>query len=564
MHNYSLKCFICERLNDEHKTNTYCTYCGGVLTIDYEQRSPEIQYPLSSYGHDPLRSGPTELRYLAKLSKLYNAEIWAKMELQNPSGCFKDRGSYVEVLKALELERDAICLASTGNMAASVAMYARYYEIPCYVFVPENTTEGKLAQASMFDATVLRIKGDFSVCEQLCKEFAKSGNYYLAGDYVFREEGQKSVSYEILEQQQHDFDYVLIPVGCGTNFGAIHKGFKEAINSGVSAHIPSLVCVQPEKSSPVVEGIAKRQKVVKDSVQTMATAVAAADPIDFHKVLRGIDETHGYACTATETEIIDSLREMALTEGIFTEPACALPLAALKGDPERYAGKRCLLLLTGTGLKDTSVVVRNVLPSPVLPNDVHQVLEYIDSGYTVLQSQSFGKPRDTILTQVKFSADRQALFEEYLGRIGKKGKSLTVREREVLQTLVFNEDISLKFPLLVTDYTILMRKNGLVSSTVTAVMNNVELITEHDGVGPLDSVLGAMDKLTTPLFPVTLTNHQLEILSPGTNALVVASVTLVHGQMEAEAKAASPDVIEAGLNAWVKAFSILYNKFNTT
>ncbi|MCC5925438.1 MAG: threonine synthase [Bacteroidetes bacterium] len=562
MPEYTLNCFLCGKINDEHVTSTYCTSCGGVLTVNYQSVRTEIQYPLKSTPKDPLRSGMTELRYLAKLSARYDIEIWAKMELQNPSGCFKDRGSHIEVLKALELNREAICLASTGNMAASVAMYARYYEIPCYVFVPENTSEGKLAQANMFDATVLRIKGDFTNCEQLCKEFAKSGNYYLAGDYVYREEGQKSVSYEIIEQQNEEFDYVLIPVGCGTNFGAIHKGFKEAAAAGLIERIPRLVCVQPEKSSPVVEGIAKRTKIVKDSVMTMATAVAAADPIDFHKVLHGVDDTLGHASIATENSILESLREMAVTEGIFTEPACALPLSAIKHDIDLYRNKRCLLLLTGTGLKDTTVVTRSVLPSPILPNDVAQVLEYLDSGYPALQSESFGKPRDTVLTQIKFSDDRRRLYEDYLSRIGKKGKSLTVREREVLQTLVFNDDATLKLPVVVTDYRVIMQKNGLVASTVTAILNEQECETEHEGVGPLDSVLGAMTKLTSASFPVTLVNHHLEILGPGTNALVVASITLTHEGLEVEAKAASPDVIEAGLNAWVKAFSILYKKFS--
>lgn len=560
MSHYTLQCFSCREINDETLTSTYCVHCGGVLTIQYKTASSAIQYPLISSSPDPLRSGPTELRYLSKLSERYSVALYAKMELQNPSGCFKDRGSHIEVLKAMELGRDAICLASTGNMAASVAMYARYYDIPCYVFVPENTTEGKIAQANMFDATVLRIKGDFSVCERLCKKFAQSGNYYLAGDYVFREEGQKSVSYEIIEQQDEHFDYILVPVGCGTNFGAIHKGFVEAHAAGLVNHLPALIAIQPERSSPVVEGIFKREKVIKDRVETMATAVAAADPIDFHKVLHGVYHTGGHACTVSESEIVDSLREMAVTEGIFTEPACALPLAALKNNLPLFAGKRCLLILTGTGLKDTSVVVRNVLPSPVLPDDVDQVLEYLDSGYPTLQSQSFGKSRDTILTQIKFSANRQALFEEYLNRIGKKGKELTPKEKEVLQTLVFNEDLSLEFPLKVTDYTILMRKNGLVSSQVTAILNEEEHQIGHEGVGPLDSVLGTLEKLTHDVFRVKLVNHQLEIVSPGTNALVVASISLEHNTMTVEAKSASPDVIEAGLNAWVKAYAILYQK----
>src|SRR5699024_7802578 len=169
----------------------------------------------------------TALKQLDRLSDTYGAKLWAKLEYEHPTGCFKDRGSYIEVQKALELQADAICLASTGNMAASVAAYACYFNIPCFVFVPEKTTEAKLAQATIYNANIVRIKGSFSTCEELCREFAKSGNYYLAGDFVFREEGQKTFSYELQEQDTPDFDYVFITFGCGSTCGAIHKGYEE-------------------------------------------------------------------------------------------------------------------------------------------------------------------------------------------------------------------------------------------------------------------------------------------------------------------------------------------------
>jgi threonine synthase len=557
---YTLRCFICGKINNERETTTYCTYCNGVLTVKYDNPSGSIQYPIRQSAIDPLRSYPTELKRLTHLSDRYGCEIWAKMELQNPSGCFKDRGSFIEVLKALEFGSDAICLASTGNMAASVAMYSAYFDIPCYVFVPENTTEGKLAQASIYGAKVLRIKGDFSACEQLCKSFAKSGNYYLAGDYVFREEGQKSFSYEVIEQQQAPFDYILVPVGCGTNFAAIYKGFSELKISGIIEHVPAMICIQPEKSSPVVEGVFKREKVVKDSVSTQATAVAAADPIDFYKVLDAIDKTNGMAFTVSEENILQSLREMASMEAVFTEPACALPLAALKNELSIFSGKRVLLVLTGTGLKDTGVVSRNVLPSPVIKNDVQHVLDYLDSGYPDIQEESFGKPRDTLLTQIKFPAGKKELFEKYLQKINQRGKSLTTSEREVLQALVFNDDTSLEYPVTVSDYSIIMKKNGLVHAKVMIQTIEGEMEVAYDGVGPLDAVLGAIQVVTESILPVILIDHHLEVLSPGTNALVIASIRLSHNGFEVEAKAASTDVIEAGLDAWTKCYAMLYKK----
>jgi threonine synthase len=558
MSHYTLKCLLCSKVNKETETSTYCTSCGGVLTIEYHKISPEIQYPIRDLIPDPLKKSYTELRFLKHLSEKYDCEIWAKMELQNPSGCFKDRGSYVEVLKALELKADAVCLASTGNMAASVAMYATYFNLPCYVFVPENTSEAKLAQANMFNASIIRVKGDFSTCENLCKEFAKKGNYYLAGDYVFREEGQKSFSYELIEQQESPFDTVLIPVGCGTNFGAIFKGFKEAKEAGLTDRIPQLVAIQPEEASPVVEGIFKREKVIKKQVTTMATAVAAADPIDFHKVLIGIDATSGIALTVTENDILSSLREMSVDEGIFTEPSCALPLAAIKNNLEMFKGKRCLLVLTGTGLKDTGVVVKHALPSPILDNNLDQIMDFIGSGYNQIQAEAFGKPRDTLLAQIKMDVGHQKIMQNYLSSINRKGKSLTSKEMEVLQSLVFNEVTDLEYPVKIIDYDITMRKNGLVHALVTMDINGVEVKSSQNGVGPLDSVLSAIRKESDKLIKIDLLDHHLEILSPGTNSLVVATLTLGYNDQKFQVKAASPDVVEAAINAFIKGLAVIF------
>lgn len=554
---YTLRCFVCDALNDERETSTYCTTCGNVLTVVYNEAVTGNHVPLADPIPDPIRPRPTELKRLDRLSETYGADIWAKLEFQNPSGCFKDRGSFIEVRKAIELNTDAICLASTGNMAASVAMFAGYYKLPCYVFVPETTSEAKLAQATIFGANILRIKGDFSTCEHLCKEFAKSGNYYLAGDYVFREEGQKSFSFETIEQGGDDFDFVLIPVGCGTNYGAIHKGFEEAKAAGLTSRMPKLDAVQPEHASPVVEGIFKREKIVKKSVSTMATAVAASDPIDFYKVLRGIERTGGEAFTVTEAEILLSLREMAQNEGYYTEAACALPLACLKNHPERYRGKKVLLVLTGTGLKDAHIVAKHALPSPALEPDLTQVLDFIASGYIGIQHDSFGKSRDTLTANLKLAPHQDKLLNDYLGKINRKGKTLSSNELEALQSLVFAESDQLRYPVTVDDYDVNMRKNGLVHALVTLTINGVEVKSSNHGVGPIDSVLSAIKKETDKVIKVEVKGHQIDILSPDTNSLVVATLTLGYNDQTVQVKAASPDVIEAAVNAFVKGIAVL-------
>lgn len=554
---YTLRCIMCGAINDERKTSTYCTECGGVLTIDYLQAKKEIQYPLKKILPDPLKNHFTAFKRLNRLSEIYGAELYAKLEFENPTGCFKDRGSFIEVQKALELGANAICLASTGNMAASVAAYACYYKLPCFVFVPEKTPEVKLAQATIYDATIIRIKGDFSTCERLCRDFAKSGNYYLAGDYVFRQEGQKSFTYELIEQGGTDIDYIFVPIGAGTNFAAIYKGFKELEAAGVIHKIPSFVAVQPEQSSPVVEGIFKKEKIIKDQVHTMADAVAVGNPFDFYKVLKGIEETNGLAFTATEDELLESMKEMTLQEGLFTEPACAIPLATFKNNLDIFRGQKCLFVLTGTGLKSAHIVAKYSLSSPVLSPKLERVQQYIESGFPVLQKNSWGQSRETVLANVSMDDDHSRLYQGYVNSINKKGKTLKEEEIKALKSMVFDEDADLYFPVEVLDYKLTMRMHGLVSAAIKLrIKNGEEIISLDQGVGPIDAVLTAIKAETDSFLPLEVINHEVEILSPDTDSLVIVTLTLEKDEFTFTSKGVSPDTIEALIQAFVKGLAI--------
>src|SRR5699024_5971838 len=154
--NYTLKCIAHGHINSAKETTTYCTQCGSVLRIYYEEASDRLKYPLKTLVPDPLKTQTTALKQLDRLSDTYNADLCAKLDFQHPTVCTKDRGTYIGVLQARELKAVAICLASTGTMAASVAAYACYFHIPCFVSVPEKTTEPKLAQATIFDANIIR------------------------------------------------------------------------------------------------------------------------------------------------------------------------------------------------------------------------------------------------------------------------------------------------------------------------------------------------------------------------------------------------------------------------
>lgn len=179
--------------------------------------------------------------------------LYIKNEGMNPTGVFKDRGTLVEITKAKEQGAKAICVASTGNMAGSVAAYASIANLPCYVAVPEGTPIGKMAQSLSYGARVLQIRGTYNDAASIAEQMSRRYGYYLAGDYAFRIEGQKSQAFEIVEQLDWQAPaVVIVPMGCGTNIAALWKGFKEFYELGLISSLPRMIGVQPIGCSPIV------------------------------------------------------------------------------------------------------------------------------------------------------------------------------------------------------------------------------------------------------------------------------------------------------------------------
>jgi len=333
-------------------------------------------------------------------------------------------------------------------------------------------------------------------------------------------------------------------------------------DAGTIEKIPKLVAVQPETSSPVVQGIFKREKIVLAQSNTMASSVATSNPIDFYKVLRAIDDTGGDALTVTEDEILESLREMATVEGHFTEPACALPLAAFKNNLEKFAGKRSLLVLTGSGLKDTKVVAKHSLTPPVLKPDLDHIQSYIHSGFVEIQQKSFGKSRDNLLANLKLGENQQELYRKHVERINKRGKTLHKNEMQYLQTMVLNEETDLESPVEVLDYKITMRKEELIEAGVMLKINGEEITSREKGVGPIDAIINAIKAESDKILPIEVVNHEVEILSPDTDSLVVVTLTFEKDGQTWRTKGASADTIEAVINAFEKGLAIAHKSMS--
>jgi threonine synthase len=277
--------------------------------------------------------------------------VWLKVEGANPTGSFKDRGMVVAVAKALEARSGAVLCASTGNTAASAAAYAARAGLPCTVVLPAgHVALGKLAQAIVFGANVVTVRGSFDAALRVVKELAAQGDATLVNSVnPHRLEGQKTAAFEICESLGDAPDALFIPVGNAGNITAYWKGFVESVTAGFATRTPRMYGWQAEGAAPLVRG-----RPVEEP-ETFATAIRIGSPASWDGAVRARDESGGAIEAVSDAEILDAYQSLARHEGIFAEPASAASVAGLRKRAQagglRGIGS-VVCVLTGNGLKD--------------------------------------------------------------------------------------------------------------------------------------------------------------------------------------------------------------------
>ena len=324
-----------------------------------------------------LNEGNTPLIHLPYLSEQLNINLYAKFEGLNPTGSFKDRGMVMAVAKAKEEGKKIVICASTGNTSASAAAYAARAGMKAIVVIPEGKIAlGKLAQAVMYGAEIVSIKGNFDEALNIVKKVAEKGEIALVNSVnPYRIEGQKTSAFEIVEQLDGKApDTFAIPVGNAGNITAYWKGFKEFDNLNQSG-LPVMCGFQAEGASPIVQG-----KVVKNP-ETVATAIRIGNPASWKMAEEARDESNGLIDSVTDEEILKAYKLMTSKEGVFSEPASNASIAGLLKLHEQgklKPNQTVVAILTGNGLKDPDTAI-SLLDNPIksLPNDKESIVKYI-------------------------------------------------------------------------------------------------------------------------------------------------------------------------------------------
>jgi threonine synthase len=301
-----------------------------------------------------LGEGLTPLVHLGRLGRrLGLARLHVKVEGQNPTGSFKDRGMVVAVARAVEAGAKAIICASTGNTSASAAAYGAAHGLEVVVVLPSGKIAmGKLLQAIVAGARVVAVDGNFDAALRVVRALAEQEDHPVTlvnSINPDRLEGQKTAAFEVCDDLGRAPDILAIPVGNAGNITAYWAGFSEYAAAGLVATRPRMFGFQAAGAAPLVLGHPI------DEPDTIATAIRIGNPASWARAIAARDESGGRIDAVTDDEILAAYRALAEEEGIFCEPSSAASIAGitkLAAAGELEPDGLVVAVLTGTGLKD--------------------------------------------------------------------------------------------------------------------------------------------------------------------------------------------------------------------
>ncbi len=300
-------------------------------------------------GNTPLIPVPTIAREIGRGVKVY-----VKFDGLNPTGSFKDRGMTLAISKAKEEGAKAVICASTGNTSASAAAYACRAAMRAFVIIPDGYVAlGKLAQALLYGAEVIAVKGNFDRALQIVRDVSKHYPVTLVNSLnPYRLEGQKTGAFELVDTLGDVPDWLCIPVGNAGNISAYWLGFSQYREAGKCDRLPKMMGFQAAGAAPLVN-----KKPIAHP-ETIATAIRIGNPASWEKAVAAQKSSGGEFNSVTDKEILAAYGWLASKEGVFCEPASATSVAGLLKVKDRVPeGATVVCVLTGNGLKDPDCAI---------------------------------------------------------------------------------------------------------------------------------------------------------------------------------------------------------------
>lgn len=276
-------------------------------------------------------------------------------ETHNPTYSYKDRASMLVLAKALELGKDTICTASTGNAASSISGLCTIAGITSKVFVPKNIPDEKLMQIKMYGTDVEKIDGSYDDAYDISIEESKKNGWYNRNTAYnpLTTEGKKSGAFDIFIQLRCKApDKVFVPTGDGSIIAGMYKGFYDLFQLGHIEKIPQLIAVQAMGSSGIVDYFESGKFQYKES-HTLADSISVNAPRNLFMAVDSIQQSNGSGVKVSDKEILGAEKYLAQHHGYFVEPSAAAAWAGFGKLAKNISNQETVvILLTGSGLKD--------------------------------------------------------------------------------------------------------------------------------------------------------------------------------------------------------------------
>jgi threonine synthase len=383
-----LKCRECGRTYPKEAVFV-CEYCFGSLEVDYDYDAIRRVFttaalatrPKSLWRYRellPIEGEPTVgffsgftpfVRARALADALGVKELYIKDDsVSHPTLSFKDRVVSVALTKAKEFGFDTVACASTGNLANSVAALAAWAGLKRYIFIPADLELGKVVGSLIYNPTLVAVEGTYDEVNRLCAEIGAKYPWAFVNINIrpYYAEGSKTYGYEIAEQLGWRVPrHIVVPVAGGSLIAKIWKAFKELKLLGFLDEVPTkLYAAQASGCAPVITAIKEHSEIIKPvKPNTIAKSLAIGNPADGYYAVKTVSDSGGFAESASDDEIVEAMKLLAQTEGVFTETAGGVTVAVAKKLIEQGRIKRdesIVLAITGNGLKTQEPIVNRV------------------------------------------------------------------------------------------------------------------------------------------------------------------------------------------------------------
>lgn len=386
-----MKALICRECGKEYPTEALhvCELCFGPLEVKYNydeikeamSRASIEAGPKSLWRYKellPIEGGPT-IGLHAGMTPLVHAqnlgsflgldELYIKNDCVNqPTLSFKDRVVAVALTRARELGYETAACASTGNLANSVAAHAAQAGMQCYVFIPGDLEAAKVLGNLIYRPKVVEIEGNYDDVNRLCSEIAGERRWAFVNVNIrpYYAEGSKTLAFEVAEQLGWRApDQVVVPMASGSLLTKIWKGLNEFQKIGLLKDVSTKVNgAQAEGCSPIATAYKDGRDFFKPvKPNTIAKSLAIGNPADGYYALKTVAESGGAMDAVTDDEVIEGIKLLAQTEGIFAETAGGVTIGTLRKLVKQGAIKKqdvTVAYITGNGLKTQEAVVDSV------------------------------------------------------------------------------------------------------------------------------------------------------------------------------------------------------------